>query len=219
MLLHQRANPANHIQKPQEKINKYACHDLSVWNKRQKSHLLKICSVTISNRLKYNLPARKRTLTRANSIMAGNKMNVLPTDPFSLITIQTIAGRAFPSMRTSWDYPFKQGIQFHYLVSWTGCLFGPNAFSLKECEGWQRAVYICGKNHNLFQKNLIPWYQFKKLLNQAVNLVPRAFSNEVVILYAKRNERTSWRLHCTDCTLLIGVRLSITEDVNSKHVN
>ena len=47
MLLHQRADPANHIQKPQEKINKYACNDLSVWNKRQKSHILKICSVKI----------------------------------------------------------------------------------------------------------------------------------------------------------------------------
>ena len=39
MLLHQRANHADQKQWPQ-KITEYACHDLSVWNKRQESHLI-----------------------------------------------------------------------------------------------------------------------------------------------------------------------------------
>ena len=36
MLLHQRANPADH----KTTGNRYMCHDLSVGNKRLKSHLL-----------------------------------------------------------------------------------------------------------------------------------------------------------------------------------
>ena len=39
MLLHQRVNHADQKQWPQ-KITEYACHDLSVWNKRQESHLI-----------------------------------------------------------------------------------------------------------------------------------------------------------------------------------
>ena len=37
MPLHQRANPAHDKQTPEKKLN--ACHDLSVWNKWQKSHI------------------------------------------------------------------------------------------------------------------------------------------------------------------------------------
>ena len=40
MRLHQRANPAD--QKTITTVNRYVCHDLSVWNMRLKSHLLSI---------------------------------------------------------------------------------------------------------------------------------------------------------------------------------
>ena len=40
MHLHKRANQADQKQKPQKINTRYACHDLSVWNKRQKSDLL-----------------------------------------------------------------------------------------------------------------------------------------------------------------------------------
>ena len=49
MLLHHRANHADHKQ--------YACHDLSIWNERQKSHLL---SQNVFLQLEHNLPVREK---------------------------------------------------------------------------------------------------------------------------------------------------------------
>jgi len=73
MLLHQRANPADHKQKPQEKINMLVitsqCETIGKYN-------ILICSVI------YNLPTRERTLTGTSSILAESKSRVLPTDPF-----------------------------------------------------------------------------------------------------------------------------------------
>ena len=51
-----------------------ACHDLSVWNKRQKSHLLSQ-NVFLQ---RYNLPARDKFI-RTSSILAWGKSRVLPT--------------------------------------------------------------------------------------------------------------------------------------------
>ena len=48
----------------------------------------------------------------------------------------------------------KHGIQFHYLASWTECLFGPKP--LKECKGCWWACYICGNNDFFLATNLIP---------------------------------------------------------------
>ena len=55
--------------------NQYACHDLSVWNKRQKSHL--------------NHLEQKKLIGKSN-ILARGKSCVLPTDPFFTLAIDYI---------------------------------------------------------------------------------------------------------------------------------
>ena len=77
MLLHQRANPADHKQKPKEK-NQYVCHDL----KATKITNLFAQSKFRTLYLEYNLPARERTLTGTRIILAGSKSGVLPTTFF-----------------------------------------------------------------------------------------------------------------------------------------
>lgn len=59
-----------------------------------------------------------------------------------------------------------QGVQFHYLESWTRCLLA-NRKLLRECEGWRWAVYIYGtkflpiksKFHDVSSKNYLILYE------------------------------------------------------------
>ena len=58
--------------------NQYTCHDLSVWNKRQKSHLISE-NVFLP---KHNLPVReKEKIIGTSSILTWGKSRELPTDP------------------------------------------------------------------------------------------------------------------------------------------
>ena len=80
MLLHQRANPANHKQKSQEKINMLIM--TSQCETSGKYNILNLLSKNLEPP-EYNLSTRERTLTGTSSILVGSKSRVLPTDPFS----------------------------------------------------------------------------------------------------------------------------------------
>ena len=60
--------------------NQYACHDLSVWNKRQKSDLI---SQNVFLQSKIYSSEKKKTNIGTSNILAWGKSRVLPTDPFS----------------------------------------------------------------------------------------------------------------------------------------
>ena len=66
--------------------NQYACHDLSVWNKREKSHLISqnvfLQSILYPSLLhSKSTRQRKRKNIGTSSILAWGKTRVLPTDP------------------------------------------------------------------------------------------------------------------------------------------
>ena len=62
--------------------NQYACHDLSVWNKRQKSHLI---SQNVFLQSIIYPSQKKKKIIGTSSILAWGKSRVLPTDP--LVTL------------------------------------------------------------------------------------------------------------------------------------
>ena len=70
MRLHHRANPAD--QKTITTVNRYKCHDLSVWNMRLKPHLLS----KMQNLPEHNLPSRLNNFIGISSILAWGKSRV-----------------------------------------------------------------------------------------------------------------------------------------------
>ena len=84
--------------------NQYACHDLSVWNKRQQSHLISQ-NVFFQNII---YPSEKKNKNiGTSSILAWGKSRVLPTDPL-FSTIQSYCAR----MRTNTRRTFQGGAKY-----------------------------------------------------------------------------------------------------------